>query len=113
MQWLVQAVQTNKQDTPTLEEEMALFEQGYCFVAGLDFPHVFGKFLQRGAQPGLVVSFFLILALMHVRNSRHLRDEGLDDLIDGFMDGHRSILDGEGFCRPAAHSSGQGPCTDN
>src|SRR5207302_1420155 len=45
-------------------------------------------FLQRGAQPGLVVSLLLILALMHVRNSRHLRDEGLDDLIDGFVDGH-------------------------
>jgi len=34
-------------------------------------------------------------------------------LIDGFMDGHRSILDGEGFCCPAARISGQGACTDN
>jgi ribonuclease HII len=56
MQWLVQAVQTNKQDAPTLEEEMALFEQGYCFVAGLDEAG-------RGCLAGPVVAAAVILPL--------------------------------------------------
>src|SRR3989441_11286302 len=56
MRWLLQAVQTNKQQIPTLEEEMALFEQGYCFIAGLDEAG-------RGCLAGPVVAAAVILPL--------------------------------------------------
>jgi ribonuclease HII len=49
-------VRTNKKSAPTLEEEMALFEQGYCFVAGLDEAG-------RGCLAGPVVAAAVILPL--------------------------------------------------
>jgi ribonuclease HII len=49
-------VGTNKKSTPTLVEEMALFEQGYCFVAGLDEAG-------RGCLAGPVVAAAVILPL--------------------------------------------------
>jgi ribonuclease HII len=49
-------VQANKKQTPTLIEEMALFEQGYCFVAGLDEAG-------RGCLAGPVVAAAVILPL--------------------------------------------------
>src|SRR4030081_580478 len=42
--------------TPTLQEEMALYEQGYCFVAGLDEAG-------RGCRAGRVVPAAVILPL--------------------------------------------------
>lgn len=45
-----------QQHTPTLVEEMALFEQGYCFVAGLDEAG-------RGCLAGPVVAAAVILPL--------------------------------------------------
>jgi ribonuclease HII len=49
-------VQANKKQIPTLEEEMALFEQGYSFVAGLDEAG-------RGCLAGPVVAAAVILRL--------------------------------------------------
>jgi ribonuclease HII len=49
-------VVTNKKSVPTLVEEMALFEQGYCFVAGLDEAG-------RGCLAGPVVAAAVILPL--------------------------------------------------
>jgi ribonuclease HII len=46
----------NKKSVPTLEEEMALFSQGYCFVAGLDEAG-------RGCLAGPVVAAAVILPL--------------------------------------------------
>jgi hypothetical protein len=60
-----------------------------CCAARFNFPHVIGELLQSGAQPSLVVSFFLLFALVHLRNSCHLGNERFDDLIDFFMDRHR------------------------
>src|SRR5262245_12359737 len=39
-----------------------------CLVARFHLPHVSGKLLQRGTQPSLVVSFFLLFAFVHPRN---------------------------------------------
>src|SRR5262249_27759578 len=44
----------------------------FFFVTRRDFPHVIGKFLQGGAQPSLVVPFFLLFAFVRFRNLRHL-----------------------------------------
>jgi ribonuclease HII len=49
-------VLTNKQSAPTLTEEMALYEQGYCFVAGLDEAG-------RGCLAGPVVAAAVMLPL--------------------------------------------------
>jgi ribonuclease HII len=49
-------VLTNKKSAPTLTEEMALYEQGYCFVAGLDEAG-------RGCRAGPVVAAAVILPL--------------------------------------------------
>ncbi len=48
--------QTSKKQFPTLIEEMALFEQGYCFIAGLDE-------VGRGCLAGPVVAAAAILPL--------------------------------------------------
>lgn len=48
--------QANKKQFPTLIEEMALFEQGYCFIAGLDE-------VGRGCLAGPVVAAAAILPL--------------------------------------------------
>ena len=49
-------VATSRKDCPTLLEEMALFEQGYCFVAGLDEAG-------RGCLAGPVVAAAVLLPL--------------------------------------------------
>jgi ribonuclease HII len=80
-------VQTNKQATPTLEEEMALFEQGYSFVAGLDE-------VGRGCLAGPVVAAAVILPLddpaltMHLagaRDSKQLTAQARERLYDVIM----------------------------
>jgi hypothetical protein len=58
-------------------------------VVRCGFPHVISKLLQGGAQPSLVVSFFLLFAFVRLRDLRHLRNERFDDLVDRFVDGHR------------------------
>jgi ribonuclease HII len=49
-------VKPNKRDVPTIEEEMALFSQGYCCIAGLDEAG-------RGCLAGPVVAAAVILPL--------------------------------------------------
>ena len=49
-------MQKTKKSSPTLTEEMALFEQGYCFIAGLDEAG-------RGCLAGPVVAAAVILPL--------------------------------------------------
>ena len=56
-------VLTNKKSVPTLLEEMALFEQGYCFVAGLDEAG-------RGCLAGPVVAAAVILPLSPSTNEK-------------------------------------------
>ena len=53
---MIRPVPANKKSVPTLLEEMALFEQGYCFVAGLDEAG-------RGCLAGPVVAAAVILPL--------------------------------------------------
>jgi ribonuclease HII len=55
-------VVTNKKSVPTLLEEMALLEQGYCFVAGLDEAG-------RGCLAGPVVAAAVILPLTPLPNA--------------------------------------------
>jgi ribonuclease HII len=58
-------VQTNKQPAPTLDEEMALFEQGYSFIAGIDEAG-------RGCLAGPVVAAAVILPLDDDALASHL-----------------------------------------
>ncbi|MBV9258615.1 MAG: ribonuclease HII [Ktedonobacteraceae bacterium] len=60
----------NKKSVPTLLEEMALFEQGYCFVAGLDEAG-------RGCLAGPVVAAAVILPLASPSNEQDI-DNNLD-----------------------------------
>src|SRR5437764_13830375 len=60
-----------------------------CPVARFDFPHVIGELLQRGTQPSLVVSVFLLFAFVHSRNLLHFGNERFDDSVDCLVDGHR------------------------
>jgi ribonuclease HII len=53
---MILPVPANKKSVPTLLEEMALFEQGHCFVAGLDEAG-------RGCLAGPVVAAAVILPL--------------------------------------------------
>jgi ribonuclease HII len=80
-------VQTNKQPAPTLEEEMALFEQGYSFVAGVDE-------VGRGSLAGPVVAAAVILPLddpdllarcSGVRDSKQLTAQARERLYDTIM----------------------------
>lgn len=79
--------QTPKQkNTPTLVEEMALFEQGYSFVAGLDEAG-------RGCLAGPVVAAAVILPLaddtaqrfMGVNDSKQLTPQAREQLYDLIM----------------------------
>jgi hypothetical protein len=71
------------------ESSCVVVARTLCLVARFDLPHVIGKLLQRGTQPSLVVSFFLLFAFVHSRNPFHFRNERFDDLIDCLVDGHR------------------------
>jgi ribonuclease HII len=80
-------VQANKQTAPTLEEEMALFEQGYSFIAGLDEAG-------RGCLAGPVVAAAVILPLddnnlaarfAGVRDSKQLTAQARERLFDVIM----------------------------
>jgi ribonuclease HII len=78
-------VRTLKLETPTLEEEMALLQQGYCFVAGLDEAG-------RGCLAGPVVAAAVVLPLplnddglarlSGVRDSKQLTAQARDTLYD-------------------------------
>ena len=63
-------MQANKKAVPTIAEEMALFEQGYSFIAGLDE-------VGRGCLAGPVVAAAVILPL---------QDEKLISHLDGVRD---------------------------
>jgi ribonuclease HII len=65
-------VQTSKKQAPTLTEEMALLEQGYCFVAGLDEAG-------RGCLAGPVVAAAVILPLSDDPASIQERFVGVND----------------------------------
>jgi ribonuclease HII len=65
-------VQTSKKQAPTLIEEMALLEQGYCFVAGLDEAG-------RGCLAGPVVAAAVILPLQDDPASIVERFAGVND----------------------------------
>jgi len=80
-------VQTHKLAAPTLEEEMALFEQGYSFIAGVDE-------VGRGCLAGPVMAAAVILPLndpdltMHLagaRDSKQLTAQARDRLYDAIM----------------------------
>jgi len=58
-------VPANSKTTPTLAEEMALFEQGYSFIAGLDE-------VGRGCLAGPVVAAAVILPLTDADLATHL-----------------------------------------
>src|SRR6266576_7206152 len=83
-----------------------------CPVARFDLPHFIGKLLQRGPQPSLVVSFFLLFAFVHSRNPFHFGNERFDDLVNCLVDGHRLLIRGDEetprpTCgRPARRSAG-------
>jgi len=65
--------QTHKRKTsPTLEEEMALFEQGYSFVAGLDEAG-------RGCLAGPVVAAAVLLPLSNETEDILARFNGVND----------------------------------
>ena len=77
-------MQANKQLSPTLEEEMALFEQGYSFIAGLDEAG-------RGCLAGPVVAAAVMLRLddadlatrlYGVRDSKQLTPQARERLYD-------------------------------
>ena len=53
---MVERAPTNRIQVPTVEEEMALLKQGYCFIAGLDEAG-------RGCLAGPVVAAAVILPL--------------------------------------------------
>src|SRR6266700_1174649 len=85
----VKQVLPRNRHTPTLEEEMALYEQGYCFVAGLDEAG-------RGCLAGPVVAAAVILplhesaldiqaSLMGVNDSKQLTINARERLYDVIM----------------------------
>jgi ribonuclease HII len=65
-------VQKSKKQAPTLIEEMALLEQGYCFVAGLDEAG-------RGCLAGPVIAAAVILPLSDDPASILERFSGVND----------------------------------
>lgn len=79
-------MQTGKKQTPTLAEEMALFEQGYSFIAGLDEAG-------RGCLAGPVVAGAVILPqradtlelFAGVNDSKQLSPSTRDRLYDHIM----------------------------
>jgi ribonuclease HII len=90
-------VQTNKQPAPTLEEEMALFEQGYSFIAGIDE-------VGRGCLAGPVMAAAVILPLDDprlamrlegARDSKQLTAQARERLYDVIM--LNAVATGTGF----------------
>src|SRR5437016_13820833 len=80
-------VQTHKLAAPTLEEEMALFEQGYSFIAGIDE-------VGRGCLAGPVMAAAVVLPLdddelasrlAGVRDSKQMTAQARDRLYDVIM----------------------------
>ncbi len=84
---------------PTLNEEMALFQQGYCFVAGVDEAG-------RGCLAGPVVAAAVILPLpldeeglarlAGVRDSKQLTPQARDSLYDTIMQRAVAVAVGTG-----------------
>ncbi|GHO66178.1 ribonuclease HII [Ktedonobacter sp. SOSP1-52] len=83
-------MQKTKKSSPTLVEEMALFEQGYCFIAGLDEAG-------RGCLAGPVVAAAVILPLESdptpvlarfagVNDSKQLNEAARERLYDVIME---------------------------
>ncbi len=78
---------TNRTQAPTVEEEVALLEQGYCFIAGLDEAG-------RGCLAGPVVAAAVILPLEEdhlplfagVRDSKQLLPHARESLYQVIID---------------------------
>jgi len=94
------AMLTHKRQIPTLAEEMALFEQGYYFVAGLDEAG-------RGCLAGPVVAAAVILPLAEgeqkvmerfagVQDSKQLTAAGRERLYDVIMQNAVAVGVGSG-----------------
>jgi len=83
---VVERAPTNRIQVPTVEEEMALLEQGYCFIAGLDEAG-------RGCLAGPVVAAAVILPLeedclsifVGVRDSKQLLPRARESLYQVIM----------------------------
>jgi len=83
---VVERAPTNRIQVPTVEEEMALLKQGYCFIAGLDEAG-------RGCLAGPVVAAAVILPLekdclsifVGVRDSKQLLPHARESLYQVIM----------------------------
>ena len=83
---MVERAPTNRIQVPTVEEEMALLKQGYCFIAGLDEAG-------RGCLAGPVVAAAVILPLEEdylsffagVRDSKQLLPHARESLYQVIM----------------------------
>jgi ribonuclease HII len=83
---VVERAPTNRVQVPTVEEEMALLKQGYCFIAGLDEAG-------RGCLAGPVVAAAVILPLeedclsifVGVRDSKQLLPRARESLYQVIM----------------------------
>jgi ribonuclease HII len=76
---MIRPVPANKKSVPTLLEEMALFEQGYCFVAGLDEAG-------RGCLAGPVVAAAVILPLSALDAAKEADTTGIATRLVGVND---------------------------
>ena len=83
---MVERAPTNRIQVPTVEEEMALLKQGYCFIAGLDEAG-------RGCLAGPVVAAAVILPIekdclsifVGVRDSKQLLPHARESLYQVIM----------------------------
>jgi ribonuclease HII len=97
---VVERAPTNRIQVPTVEEEMALLKQGYCFIAGLDEAG-------RGCLAGPVVAAAVILPLEEdylsffagVRDSKQLLPRARESLYQVIM--QHAVTVGVGFCSVA------------
>jgi ribonuclease HII len=93
---VVERAPTNRIQVPTVEEEMALLKQGYCFIAGLDEAG-------RGCLAGPVVAAAVILPLEEdylsffagVRDSKQLLPRARESLYQVIM--QHAVTVGVGF----------------
>ena len=93
---MVERAPTNRIQVPTVEEEMALLKQGYCFIAGLDEAG-------RGCLAGPVVAAAVILPLeedclsifVGVRDSKQLLPHAREALYQVIM--QHAVAVGVGF----------------
>jgi ribonuclease HII len=93
---VVERAPTNRIQAPTVEEEMALLKQGYCFIAGLDEAG-------RGCIAGPVVAAAVILPLeedclsifVGVRDSKQLLPHARESLYQVIM--QHAVAVGVGF----------------